>query len=560
MLAEIGCATMRELRRFDRAATIRRERPLSIDALGLGRAPGEAELSAHLRAAAGRNRRLRSYLGMGYHGTRMPGVVQRNILENPGWYTQYTPYQAEISQAGSRHCSPSRPWSRSSPGWRSPTPSLLDEATAAAEAMHLAAAVSSKLEALERPVFFVADGLPPADDRRREDPRRGGRHRGGGRRSVRRRLRERPIFGVLVQYPGTDGRVRDFAPLAERATARARLLIVACDPLALVLLRPPGEFGADVALGSTQRFGVPMGWGGPHAAFLATRDEYKRQMPGRIIGVSRDVEGRSALRMSLQTREQHIRREKATSNICTRRCCLRSWPRCNAVYHGPRARPPSPAASTPGRHARRGRAPARAPACPRSRSSTRSRSASPRAARTRCSPAPWSAASTFRKLDDRTVGIALDETVGREDVATCWRCSAATHSIPTSSRPRRSGTFPAPHARTSPALAHEVFRRYHTGARDAALPAPPRGARPLARALDDPARLGATMKLNATVEMAPLSWPELADLHPFAPVEQAAGYLEIVRDSKRWLAEVTGFSAVSLQPNAGARASTRACS
>ena len=552
MLAEIGCATMRELVDSTVPATIRRERPLSIDALGLGRAPGEAELSAHLRAAAGRNRRLRSYLGMGYHGTRMPGVVQRNILENPGWYTQYTPYQAEISQGRLEALLTFQTMVSELTGLAIANASLLDEATAAAEAMHLAAAVHPKLEALERPVFFVADdchrqtigvvktraeavGIEVAVG----DPF--GADFASGR-----------IFGVLVQYPGTDGRVRDFAPLAERAHGASALLIVACDPLALVLLRPPGEFGADVALGSTQRFGVPMGWGGPHAAFLATRDEYKRQMPGRIIGVSRDAEGRSALRMSLQTREQHIRREKATSNICTAQVLPAILAAMYAVYHGPE-----------GLAAIAGRVHALAATLAEGvRRLGHRLPAEPFFDTLAVGLAEGDADEVLtralerginlRKLDDRTVGIALDETVGREDVADLLAVLGGDSLDPDQLAAAAKPDLPAPHARTSPALAHEVFRRYHTEhemlrylrrleARDLSLA---HSMIPLG---------SCTMKLNATVEMAPLSWPELADLHPFAPVEQAAGYLEIVRDLERWLAEVTGFSAVSLQPNAGAQ-------
>ena len=552
MLAEIGCATMRELVDSTVPATIRRERPLSIDALGLGRAPGEAELTAHLHAAAGRNRRLRSYLGMGYHGTRMPGVVQRNILENPGWYTQYTPYQAEISQGRLEALLTFQTMVSELTGLAIANASLLDEATAAAEAMHLAAAVHPKLGALERPVFFVADDCHPQTigvvKTRAEavgievavgDPF--GADFASGR-----------IFGVLVQYPGTDGRVRDFAPLAERAHGASALLIVACDPLALVLLRPPGEFGADVALGSTQRFGVPMGWGGPHAAFLATRDEYKRQMPGRIIGVSRDVEGRSALRMSLQTREQHIRREKATSNICTAQVLPAILAAMYAVYHGPEGlaaiagRVHALAATLAEGVRRLGH---RLPAEPFF--DTLAVGLAEGGADEVLTRA-LERGINLRKLDDRTVGIALDETVGREDVADLLAVLGGDSLDPDQLAAAAKPDLPAPHARTSPALAHEVFRRYHTEhemlrylrrleARDLSLA---HSMIPLG---------SCTMKLNATVEMTPLSWPELADLHPFAPVEQAAGYLEIVRDLERWLAEVTGFSAVSLQPNAGAQ-------
>ena len=305
MLAALGLDSLADLVAQTVPGAIRRAAPLAIDAAGEGRAAGEREMTERLAAVAAKNRVLRSYLGLGYHGAVMPGVVARNILENPGWYTQYTPYQAEISQGRLEALLNFQTMVADLTALPVANASLLDEATAAAEAVHLCAAQRDA----ERPVFFVADSCHPQTI---EVVRTRARAIGievfvgdplaadfaGGR-----------ILGVLVQYPATDGRIADWRALVERAHAGRALVVVATDLLALTLLTPPGEWGADVAIGSSQRFGLPMGYGGPHAAFLAARDELKRQMPGRIIGVSRDAAGHSAYRMSLQTREQHSRRE-----------------------------------------------------------------------------------------------------------------------------------------------------------------------------------------------------------------------------------------------------------
>jgi glycine dehydrogenase len=551
MLAAVGAADMATLVAETVPAAIRAGAPLAIDLTGEGREPGESEVTARLRATATKNRTLRSYLGLGYHGSVMPGVVRRNVLENPGWYTQYTPYQAEISQGRLEALLNFQTMIADLTGLPVANASLLDEATAAAEAMHVAAAVHPNLDSLERPVFFVAADCHPQTiavvrtraeaigiDVEVGDP-------------FAADVTSGRIFGILVQYPGRDGAIRDFAPLAEAAHAADALLVVACDPLALTLLRPPGEFGADLAIGSTQRFGLPMGFGGPHAAFLAVRDEFKRQMPGRLIGVSRDAEGRPALRMALQTREQHIRREKATSNICTAQVLPAILASMYAVYHG-----------ADGLRAIAGRV--RRLACGLAEAARRAGhrvDAGEIFDTVAFAPGAGSAEAVvaralerginLRATADGRVVVALDETVERADFVDLVEAIGGDGGA-ADELAAEPPALAAPHARTSDFLTHPVFRRYHTEhemlryirrleQRDLSLA---QSMIPLG---------SCTMKLNATAEMEPISWPELGNLHPFAPLDQAAGYVELFGDLERWLCEVTGFAAVSLQPNAGSQ-------
>jgi glycine dehydrogenase len=551
MLAAVGAPDLSTLVAETVPAAIRAGSPLAIDALGLGREPGEAELTARLREIAGKNRVLRSYLGLGYHGAVMPGVVRRNILENPGWYTQYTPYQAEISQGRLEALLNFQTMVADLTALPVASASLLDEATAAAEAMHVAAAVHPDLEAIERPVFFVAADCHPQTiavvrtraeaigvDVEVGDP-------------FTADVAAGRIFGVLVQYPGSDGEVRDFAPLAERVHAAKALLVAACDPLALVLLRPPGEFGADIAIGSTQRFGLPMGFGGPHAGYMAIRDEFKRQMPGRLIGVSRDAEGRPALRMALQTREQHIRREKATSNICTAQVLPAILASMYAVYHG-----------ADGLRAIAGRI--RTLACGLAEAARRAGhqvAAGERFDTVAFAPAGVSPETIVARASERGINlrtgaggrvvVALDETVDRVDFAELVEAIGGD-SLDVDELVASTPGVAAPHARTSDFLTHPVFRRYHT--EHEMLRYVQRLAQRDLSLAQSMIPLGScTMKLNATAEMEPISWPELGNIHPFAPLDQAAGYLELFRDLERWLCEVTGFAAVSLQPNAGSQ-------
>ncbi|MGE0641274.1 MAG: aminomethyl-transferring glycine dehydrogenase [Thermoanaerobaculia bacterium] len=554
MLEVVGVSTIEGLVRQTVPEAIVIDQPLAIHDEGSG-TPGESEALERLREQAARNRRVRSFLGLGYHGTRMPGVVQRNILENPGWYTQYTPYQAEISQGRLEALINFQTMVSELTGLPISNASMLDEATAAAEAMHMCAAVFPQLEKIERPVFFVAADCHPqtiavvrtraeALDIEIEVGTPDAADLASGR-----------VFGALVQYPATDGRIFDFASFAERLHAAKALLVVAADPLALTLLRPPGEFGADIAVGSTQRFGLPMGFGGPHAAYLAARDEYKRQMPGRLIGVSKDVTGRPAYRMALQTREQHIRREKATSNICTAQVLPAILASMYAVYHGPE-----------GLRAIADRvhrmAIVLAEACRRAGHQLPDEPFFDTVAvlLKEGSSADFQAEAARRGINvraegEREVVVALDETASGEDLAALvdlFGGRAGRGELEELAQVAGSSAFPAPHTRTSEFLTHPVFQRYHTEhemlryIRRLEL-------RDLSLAHSMIALGSCTMKLNATSEMVPLSWPELADIHPFAPADQTAGYARILSELERWLCEITGFAAVSLQPNAGSQ-------
>ncbi len=556
MLQALGLGSIDALVAETVPASIRAARSLAIDASGENRSPGEQEMLDRLQSIAARNRRSRSYLGLGYHATLMPGVIQRNILENPGWYTQYTPYQAEIAQGRLEALLNFQTMIADLTALPIANASLLDEATAAAEAMHMCAAIHPHLEKIEHPVFFVDRACHPQtiaviQTRARAigitietgDPEQA--DFAAGR-----------IFGVLVQYPTTDGRILDYAPLAERAHAGDALLVVAADLLALALLRAPGEFGADIAVGSTQRFGLPMGYGGPHAAFMSARDEFKRQMPGRIIGMSKDSAGHPAIRMAMQTREQHIRREKATSNICTAQVLPAILASMYAVYHGPE-----------GLRAIASRVHQMAVALAEGLRRAGHRLAEEPFFDTlavELNPAGGGDADglladaarrgiNLRKLGARSVGIALDEIAGADDLADLLDLFGTDpQALEALAAVAARSAIPAPHARTSEILVHPVFHRYHTE-HEMLRYLRRLEARDLSLAHSMIALGSCTMKLNATSEMAPLSWPDLADLHPFVPVEQAEGYGQILSDLERWLCEVTGFSAVSMQPNAGSQ-------
>jgi glycine dehydrogenase len=552
MLATLGLDSLEALVAETVPEPIRLRGRFALPGLPEDRTLGERETLAVLREMAGRNRIFRSYLGMGYHDCITPPVIQRNILENPGWYTQYTPYQAEIAQGRLEALLNFQTVVADLTGLPVANASLLDEATAAAEAMHMCRGVAEG----DGNVFFVSEDCHPQTiavvqtraeaigvEVRVGDPETADFSAEGG------------VFGLLLQYPTTDGRVLDPEPLARRAREAGVLVVVAADLLALTLLRPPGDFGADVAVGSAQRFGVPLGYGGPHAAFLATRDEYKRQIPGRIIGVSRDRRGRPAYRMAMQTREQHIRREKATSNICTAQVLLAVMAGMYAVYHGPEglrriARRVHALAATLAAGLRRlGHRAGDAPFFDTLRVELEGRTADEVIA------AAAARRINLRRLGDRAVAVALDETVGAADVDELLAVFAGSDSPGVSARELVADVdldFPAPHARTSGYLTHPVFNRFHTEhemlrymrrleGRDLSLTTSmiPLGS--------------CTMKLNATSEMLPVTWPEIASIHPFAPVEQAEGYRELFRTLERWLCEITGFDACSLQPNAGSQ-------
>ncbi|HEX5724239.1 MAG TPA: aminomethyl-transferring glycine dehydrogenase [Longimicrobiaceae bacterium] len=526
-------------------ASIRLRRPLA-----LGPERSEYELLNELRAVMGKNRVCRSFIGMGYHDCIVPPVIQRNVLENPGWYTQYTPYQAEIAQGRLEALLNFQTMVIDLTGLPIANASLLDEGTAAAEAMAMSYAVSG---AEERNAFFVSALCHPQTIE-----------------VVRTRARARgidvvvgdhaafdfstPVFGVLLQYPATDGAVLDYRPFVQRAREEGVVVTVAADLLSLALLAPPGEWGADIAVGTTQRFGVPLGFGGPHAAFFACREEHKRIIPGRIIGVSTDSQGKPALRMALQTREQHIRREKATSNICTAQVLLAVMAGMYAVYHGPAgiraiaARVHRLAAVAAAGARRLGYEVVHGAFFDTVRVDVGSRAATVLAcARDR--------GVNLRRYDESSLCIALDETAGVEELDAIFVALNRGSAVPFTAESLAEtveAELGAPGARTTPYLTHPVFNTHHSEtemlryirkleSRDLSLA---HSMIPLG---------SCTMKLNATVEMFPVSWPEVSRIHPFAPAEQTKGYQELFRGLERALAEITGFAAVSLQPNAGAQ-------
>jgi len=515
---------------------------------------GEQAALQELRRLADENRIYRSFLGMGYYDCITPGVIQRNILENPGWYTQYTPYQAEIAQGRLEALVNFQTMVADLTGLPLANASLLDEATAAAEAMAMCLSIA-RSAGRERKEFFVSHDCHPqtiAVMRTRAEPL-GITLRIGRTKTID--FSNHQLSGILLQYPTTDGYVGDYRALVDQAHHAGILVVVSTDLLALTLLRSPGEFGADIAVGSSQRFGVPMGFGGPHAAFLSSKEDYKRQMPGRIVGVSKDRTGSVAYRLALQTREQHIRREKATSNICTAQVLLAIMAGMYAVYHGPEGLR---------RIAERvhGLAVTLAAGLRQLGFDVGSEeffdTIRVRVTKTQSQQILVRAddqGMNLRRHDDDSLGIALDETTGEDDVRRLIEVFVGHERLPFTIRDLSrtvSTTYPANLARTSPFLTHEVFNRYHSEhemlrylnrlqARDLSLT---HSMIPLG---------SCTMKLNATAEMLPVTWPEFARMHPFAPLEQSKGYQELFRQLETWLAEITGLSAVSLQPNAGSQ-------
>ena len=544
MLAAIGASS--------RAALINEIVPASIARGEPMRLPGpvsEAAALAELRGIAGCNQVFKSFIGQGYHATRTPAVILRNVLENPAWYTAYTPYQAEISQGRMEAIVNFQTMVCDLTGLPIANASMLDESTAAAEAMTLAHRVA-KSKSLR---FLVDRRCHPQSIEvlaTRAEPL--GIDLVVG--DVPDLLAAGDCFGTLVQYPTTDGDVPDWHAVADLVHARQGLLCVAADPLALTLLVPPGEWGADIAVGSTQRFGMPMGCGGPHAAYLACRDEFKRSLPGRLVGVSIDDAGRPAYRLSLQTREQHIRREKATSNICTAQVLPAVVASMYAVYHGPDgltaiarriAGLTALLATGLGRlglQLRHGRA--------------FDTLAVATGDRTEAILARAGAAGmNLRRLDAESLGVSLDETTAPADVVRLWEAFAEPgQALPEFAACERAAAPLVPESlrRKSPFLTHPVFHAHRSET------AMLRYLRELADrdlALDrSMIPLGScTMKLNATSEMIPITWPEFADIHPFAPAEQRKGYAILERQLVAWLCEATGYAGISLQPNAGSQ-------
>jgi len=537
MLSVLGLNSIEDL--IDKAVpqSIQIQRPLQIAS---GRS--EYEMLKELKAIASKNQVMRSFIGMGYSNCITPPVIQRNILENPGWYTQYTPYQPEIAQGRLEALLNFQTMVMDLTGLEIANASLLDEGTAAAEAMSMSygqvkngaktfwvssACHPQTIEVIQTRAIPLGIEVLIGDHRTFEfDP---------------------PIFGVLLQYPATDGAIYDYTEFVDRAHQSGALVTVAADLLSLTLLKPPGEFGADIAIGNTQRFGVPLGYGGPHAAYFATKGAYKRQLPGRLVGVSKDRSGQPALRLALQTREQHIRRDKATSNICTAQVLLAVIAGMYGVYHG---------------------ATGLKQIADRIHRLTAQLAIALQQAGFKLGTAPYfdtlrievpgkadsiltqalKRGINLRKIDADTIGISLDETTSQADLVDLLKTFSDRATLPEIP----AAQIPATFTRTSDYLTHPTFSAYRSEtellrymyrlqSRDLSLTSAmiPLGS--------------CTMKLNATAEMVPITWAEFGQLHPFAPIDQAQGYQELFNQLESWLSEITGFAGISLQPNAGSQ-------
>lgn len=509
--------------------------------MNLPEALSETEALARLKSVMGQNQVKKSFIGQGYYGTHTPHVILRNILENPGWYTAYTPYQAEIAQGRLEALLNFQTMITNLTGLDVANASLLDEGTAAAEAMSLAIAGNAKGK-----VMFVSERCHPQTIevvKTRAEPL-------GIEILVGDHLSLDPasvagLFAVLVQYPDTCGRIDDFSALFEKTRAVGALNIVAADLLALTVLRAPGEFGADICIGNSQRFGVPFGFGGPHAAFMSCKDALKRKMPGRLIGVSLDAYGKPGFRLSLQTREQHIRRDKATSNICTAQVLLAVMASMYAVYHGPEGLKHIARQI----HQRTATLAAAVKQFGHTLDSTDFFDTIVVHAHGKAESIVAAALAegiNLRLIDPDRVGISLDETTTDADLVAIAKAFGATISG------AADAALPAAFVRQSEILTQAVFRSYHSEtemlrylkrleSKDLALN-------------ESMIALGScTMKLNATAEMMPLSWPEVSSIHPFVPAAQSKGYVQMLTELENWLSEITGFAAVSLQPNAGSQ-------
>lgn len=547
MLEVVGYHALSELIDAVVPTRIRLKRPLALPP-----PISEADALKRMRSLAAKNHVYRSFIGLGYYNCHVPPVIQRNILENPGWYTQYTPYQAEISQGRLEALLNFQTMVSDLTGLPVANASLLDEGTAAAEAMNMAFASRNKDESN---IFFVSNDCHPqtiAVVKTRAEPL--GIDVVVGHHGMASFASPCP-FGLLLQYPSTTGEVADLSSLIADARRAGTTVALACDLLALTLIKSPGDLGADIAIGSAQRFGVPMGYGGPHAGFLAARDEYKRKIPGRIIGMSKDANGKPALRMALQTREQHIRRDKATSNICTSQVLLAIMASMYAVYHGPE-RLKNIASRIHGLTCllKRGLEKMGHTVVHQVYFDTllvdlgaANLDAILKAAEER--------RINLRVHDKKRISVALDEATELDDVKdllNVFAVSAAKALMSSDLGSESEVAIPANLRRATPFLRHPVFNNYHSEtkmlryirsleAKDLSLT---RSMIPLG---------SCTMKLNATSELMPISWPEFNGLHPFVPQDQAQGYQDLFRELEKALAECTGFAAVSLQPNSGAQ-------
>ncbi len=565
MLEKVGYGSVDELIEEAIPARTRYYEPLNV-----GKPRTESEMLADLRRIAFQNQVFRSFIGMGYYNCITPPVIQRNILESPGWYTAYTPYQAEIAQGRLEALLNFQTMVIDLTGLPIANASLLDESTAAAEAMGMCLAVSKRGTSK---TFFVSETCHPQTIgvlKTRAEPLGIelviGDHRTAGF--------DAPLLGAIVQYPASDGTVYDYSDFAQRVHDASGLLVVAADLLSLALLKPPGEFDADVAVGSTQRFGVPMGYGGPHAAFLSTREEFKRKIPGRIAGLSQDVEGQPAIRLALQTREQHIRREQATSNICTAQVLLAVIASMYAVYHGPKRlrRIAERVHLLTGvlREGLKRIGYVLDDGCYfdtisldlnsfKASNYSRNSEASQQAANPATLDDLLSIADAhqinFRVFNHSRVGISLDETTSIQDIRDLLDIFALGCSLPFEVEGlivRAQSAIPEPLQRKSAYLTHPVFNTYHSETEM---------LRYIHRLQEKDLSLttsmiplgSCTMKLNATAEMLAVTWQEFSQLHPFAPLEQTRGYQMLFEQLETGLSELTGFPGISLQPNAGSQ-------
>jgi glycine cleavage system P protein (glycine dehydrogenase) len=545
MLEQLGLSSLDELIETTVPANILREQPMDL-------APPQSEANAlaQLRDTAKQNQVMRSFIGMGYHNTITPNVILRNVLENPGWYTAYTPYQPEIAQGRLEGLLNYQQMVMDLTGMDLANASMLDEGTAAAEAMALCKRVNKKNRSNQ---FFVASDTHPQT--LAVVKTRAATYGYDIIIGEAEDLKGEEVFGALLQYPGTRGDITDLKSLIEQAHAQNTLVVVAADIMSLVLLTPPGELGADVVVGNSQRFGVPMGFGGPHAAFFATRDKFKRSTPGRIIGVSIDRHGNQALRMAMQTREQHIRREKATSNICTSQALLAIMASMYAVYHGPDG------LKTIAQRIYRltcilAEGLKQLSITPINNSWFDTLTFSVGDQQSELMARAVSEGINLRAINDNQISISLDETTNRNDIETLWKILANKAVDLTvdqiDQQPTLANGISESAARSSDFLTHPVFNGHHSEtqmlrylkqleSKDIALN-------------HSMIALGScTMKLNATAEMIPVTWPEFANMHPFAPQDQAEGYLALFKQLENMLIEATGYDAISLQPNAGSQ-------
>jgi len=548
MLKTVGVSSLDELIEQTIPSSIRLKKPLNLP-----KAQTEQEFLASFKAMMSKNKIFKSYIGTGYYNTYTPTVILRNILENPGWYTAYTPYQPEIAQGRLEMLLNFQTMVIDLTGMEIANASLLDEATAAAEAMHVLyeARPAEKQSAKQ---FFVSERCHPQtiDVLRTRTAPIGVELVVGNHQTID--ITNPNLFGVLLQYPATDGGIEDYTHFISDAHQHSVAVAVATDLLALTLLKPPGEMGADIVLGSAQRFGVPMGYGGPHAAFFATKEKYKRLIPGRLIGVSIDADGNRALRMALQTREQHIRREKATSNICTAQVLLAVVAAAYAIYHGPKGLKAI---------AERTYALTRllAEALKTLGISVHHAHFFDTISFTEENPEQLRKVAEKAKMnfryDGTRIGISLDETTTIDDIKQIVSVIATARGANSDVDLTVLGetleiNLPEPLRRTTKFLTHPVFNTHHSEHQML------RYLKKLENKdismVHSMISLGScTMKLNATTEMIPITWQELNQLHPFAPVEQAKGYQALFKDLEKWLCEITGFDAVSLQPNSGAQ-------